>query len=223
MPPNRLSLIYITDIIRHRQHRLFLPFQVIVKKLTELEDGTNCLQKDAINESKMRFLGNISHELKHLLRWYPQLELILMSNYSLPTIQNSLREVHNRAAKWELLINELLDFLKYKENFSLRIKQQDIVLFTQEIYDSFVSYAELKNTFQFCVRPKERYAWFEVQLQRYSIISCRMLSSSLRKRNGRDKNNLIGFFCNYNFHRFRHRNPQRYDRTNSNVSSRWTP
>lgn len=30
----RLSLIYITDIIRHRQHRLFLPFQVIAKKLT---------------------------------------------------------------------------------------------------------------------------------------------------------------------------------------------
>ena len=32
VPP--VYLIYITDIIRHCQHRLFLPFQVIAKKLT---------------------------------------------------------------------------------------------------------------------------------------------------------------------------------------------
>ena len=118
----------------------------------------------------MRFLGNISHELKTPIALISgQLELILMSNYSLPTIQNSLREVHNRAAKMGALINELLDFLKYnKENFSLRIKQQDIVLFTQEIYDSFVSYAELKNIhFNFVFDQKSRYAWFdEVQLQK---------------------------------------------------------
>ncbi len=67
----------------------------------------------------MRFLGNISHELKTPIALISgQLELILMSNYSLSTIQNSLREVHNRAAKMGTLINELLDFLKYnKEKF----------------------------------------------------------------------------------------------------------
>lgn len=127
-------------------------------------------QKDAINESKMRFLGNISHELKTPIALISgQLELILMSNYSLPTIQNSLREVHNRATKMGTLINELLDFLKYnKENFSLRIKQQDIVLFTQEIYDSFISYAELKNIhFNFVFDQKSHYTWFdEIQLQK---------------------------------------------------------
>lgn len=42
------------------------------------------------------------------------------------------------------------------------------MLFTQEIYDSFVSYAELKNIhFNFVFDQKSRYAWFdEVQLQK---------------------------------------------------------
>ena len=147
----------------------FYRSKLLLRNSLELERRDK-LQKDAINESKMRFLGNISHELKTPIALISgQLELILMSNYSLPTIQNSLREVHNRAAKMGALINELLDFLKYnKENFSLRIKQQDIVLFTQEIYDSFVSYAELKNIhFNFVFDQKSRYAWFdEVQLQK---------------------------------------------------------
>ena len=147
----------------------FYRSKLLLSNSLELERRDK-LQKDAINESKMRFLGNISHELKTPIALISgQLELILMSNYSLPTIQNSLREVHNRAAKMGTLINELLDFLKYnKENFSLRIRHQDIVLFTQEIYDSFVNYAELKNIhFNFVFDQKSRYAWFdEVQLQK---------------------------------------------------------
>lgn len=147
----------------------FYRSKLLLRNSLELERRDK-LQKDAINESKMRFLENISHELKTPIALISgQLELILMSNYSLATIQNSLREVHNRAAKMGALINELLDFLKYnKENFTLRIKQQDIVLFTQEIYDSFVSYAELKNIhFNFVFDQKSQYTWFdEVQLQK---------------------------------------------------------
>ena len=133
----------------------------------------------------MRFLGNISHELKTPIALISgQLELILMSNYSLSTIQNSLREVHNRAAKMGTLINELLDFLKYnKENFTLTVKQQDIILFTQEIYDSFVSYAELKNihfNFVFDQKASAR-GLMKYNYKRFSITFYRMLSNSLRK------------------------------------------
>lgn len=107
-----------------------------------------------------------------------------MSNYSLSTIQNSLREVHNRAAKMGTLINELLDFLKYnKENFTLTVKQQDIILFTQEIYDSFVSYAELKNihfNFVFDQKASAR-GLMKYNYKRFSITFYRMLSNSLRK------------------------------------------
>ena len=133
----------------------------------------------------MRFLGNISHELKNTDRINIRTtELILMSNYSLSTIQNSLREVHNRAAKMGTLINELLDFLKYnKENFTLTVKQQDIILFTQEIYDSFVSYAELKNihfNFVFDQKASAR-GLMKYNYKRFSITFYRMLSNSLRK------------------------------------------
>lgn len=129
--------------------------------------------------------GNISHELKTPIALISgQLELILMSNYSLSTIQNSLREVHNRAAKMGTLINELLDFLKYnKENFTLTVKQQDIILFTQEIYDSFVSYAELKNIISILCSTKKASArgLMKYNYKRFSITFYRMLSNSLRK------------------------------------------
>lgn len=147
----------------------FYRSKLLLRNSLELERREK-LQKDAINESKMRFLGNISHELKTPIALISgQLELILLSNYSLPTIINSLREVHKRAAKMGALINELLDFLKYnKENFTLRVKKQDIIQFTQEIYNSFVSYAELKNIhFNLLFEQESLYIWFdEVQLQK---------------------------------------------------------
>lgn len=147
----------------------FYRSKLLLKNSLELERRDK-QQKDAINESKMRFLENISHELKTPIALISgQLELILMSNYSLATIKNSLREVHNRAARMGTLINELLDFLKYnKENFTLRVRQQDIIRFTQEIYNSFVSYAELKNIhFNFLFKQKKQCIWFdEVQLQK---------------------------------------------------------
>lgn len=147
----------------------FYRSKLLLRNSLELERRDK-QQKDAINESKMRFLENISHELKTPIALISgQLELILMSNYSLATIKNSLREVHNRAARMGTLINELLDFLKYnKENFTLKVRQQDIIRFTQEIYNSFVSYAELKNIhFNFLFKQKKQCIWFdEVQLQK---------------------------------------------------------
>lgn len=147
----------------------FYRSKLLLSNSLELERRDK-IQKDAINESKMRFLGNISHELKTPIALISgQLELILLSSYSLPTIMHSLREVHNRAARMGALINELLDFLKYnKENFTLKVKKQDIIRFTQEIYNSFASYAELKNIhFNFLFEHKSQYIWFdEVQLQK---------------------------------------------------------
>lgn len=143
--------------------------KLLLRSSLELERRDK-LQKAAINESKMRFLGNISHELKTPVALISgQLELILLSNNSLSNIQNSLREVHNRAAKMGHLINELLDFLKYnKENLTLRIKKQNLIQFTQEIYNSFVSYAELKNIhFSIAFEQGCQEVWFdEIQLQK---------------------------------------------------------
>ena len=148
---------------------LFYRSKLLLRNSLELERRDK-LQRDAINESKMRFLGNISHELKTPISLISgQLELILMSNNSLATIRNSLHEVHNRATKMGQLINELLDFLKSnKENLLLKVKQQDIVSFTQGIYNSFVSYAELRNIHFKCnFESGCQQVWFdEIQLQK---------------------------------------------------------
>lgn len=127
-------------------------------------------QKDAISESKMRFLGNISHELKTPVTLISgQLELMLMSENAPTGIQKNLREVHSRTSKMSLLINELLDFLKYnKETFKLRVAKKNIVYFTNEIIDSFMSYAELKRiNLTYRYEEDDIYAWFDdVQLQK---------------------------------------------------------
>jgi len=147
----------------------FYRSRLLLRNSLELERRDK-MQKDIINESKLRFLGNISHELKTPIALISgQLELIVMSNYSLTAIQQSLRDVHNRTAKMGTLVNELLDFIRYnKQDFSLKIRQQDIIPFTQEIYESFISYAELKNIrFNFVSEEKIRYVWFdEIQLQK---------------------------------------------------------
>ncbi len=158
-----LILTIITSIVYFYRSKLLLRASLEMERYEKQ-------QKDIINESKMRFLGNISHELKTPITLISgQLELLLMSNSISGTILNNIKEVHNRAYKMSKLINELLDFLKSNKEISkLKVEKNNIVSFTQEIYESFISYAKLKNiNFDFKCEFSEFYLWFDaVQMQK---------------------------------------------------------
>lgn len=123
----------------------FYQSRLMLRTSLELEHRDK-LQKEKINESKMRFFANISHELRTPLTLIiGQLELLLNKNIA-PAVQKNLTEIHIGASKMSKLINELLDFLKYNQGtLKLKVCKQDIIGFVKEECDTFSSYAKIKK------------------------------------------------------------------------------
>ena len=125
--------------------------------------------REQVNQSKLRFFTNISHELRTPLTLIiGQLELLL-SNKKTNNPQVRLNEIHRSASDMNELINELMDFQKHDQGmFKIRVKEQNIVEFVQDIYTSFNGYAELKEIeFSFNNTNNKILVWFDpIQLRK---------------------------------------------------------
>jgi signal transduction histidine kinase/ligand-binding sensor domain-containing protein/DNA-binding response OmpR family regulator len=104
-------------------------------------------QSEQINQSKLRFFTNISHEFRTPLTLIiGQLEMLMQSSKIAPVFYKSIVHVHNNAQKLNQLINELLDFRKQEQGFKkLKVSEYDIVEFMHEVYLSFQEYARFKQ------------------------------------------------------------------------------
>lgn len=125
---------------------------------------------EELNQTKLRFFTNISHEFRTLLTLIiVQIELLLQLNKLNPSIYNRLLKIYKNSRHMRDLVSELLDFRKQEQGFlKLRIEYLDIVAFTKEIYMSFYEYA-LKHSvnYKFEHMEEKLNLWFDpVQLQK---------------------------------------------------------
>ena len=102
---------------------------------------------ELVNQSKLKFFTNISHEFRTPLTLIMgQLEMLMQSSKIGPTIYNSIVNVHNNAMKMNLLISELLDFRKQEQGFKkLKVSEYDIVEYLREIFVSFQEFAKFRG------------------------------------------------------------------------------
>ena len=130
-------LIYFNKIYQNR----FKAKQAIL-----LEKEKN-IQSEKLNNNKLQFFTNISHEFRTPLTLIINpLEDILRSKNVSPEIHNKLKIVHKSSDRLSRLINELMDFNKLEFNkIFLQVKKIEVIAFTEEIISYFDEEAAARN------------------------------------------------------------------------------
>ncbi len=121
-------------------------------------------QNELLNQAKLKFFTNISHEFRTPLTLIlNHAELVLGTNNKSVNIQQHINKIRKNAILLKNLINELLDFRK-QENGKLKIRFQhlNIVEFTKEAFASFKEYAHIRNIRYTLDYPEETIlVWFD--------------------------------------------------------------
>jgi len=108
---------------------------------------TTLEQQEIATKSKFRFFTHISHEFRTPLTLViGQLEMLMQNNKFIPSIHKGMIAIYSQSVKMQNLIGQLLDFEKQSQgHFILRVREQDIIAFVDEIFLSFKSYANSRN------------------------------------------------------------------------------
>lgn len=134
-------------------------------------------QIEELNQSKLRFFTNISHEFRTPLTLIvSQLDLLIERNDIQPQVYNRLLGIYRNTQRMKRLITELLEFRKQEQGFvSLKYSKQNIYSFLDEIYFSFKEYARGKQiVFEYFNKDRSLEVWFDVvQLDKviYNLLS----------------------------------------------------
>ena len=126
-----------------------------------------------LNQAKLRFFTNISHEFRTPLTLIiGQIEALLQLNKLSPAMYNRMLRVYRNANHMRTLISELLDFRKQEQGYlKLKVECRDIIAFTKEIYMSFYEYALKEQiVYKFDAPEAPVQVWFDpVQMQKVII------------------------------------------------------
>lgn len=134
-------------------------------------------QLEAVNQSKLRFFTNISHEFRTPLTLIiGQLDMLLQTQDIRPGAYNRLLNIKRNANTMLHLISELLEFRKSEQGYlQIKVAQLDFVAFIYEIYLSFAEFATYRNIkLDFVCNDEKIMLWFDpVQMQKvfYNLIS----------------------------------------------------
>ena len=183
-------IIYVTAFIACV---FYYVYSKIAKRTLALSLEKERFEKQQIkqlNQEKLVFFTNVSHEFRTPLTLIISHIDILLQKYSLnPSIYNQITKIRKNAQQMNKLISELLEFRKLEQNYgTIQIKQQDIIVFLKEIYLSFVDYAQQRNiNYEFKLPELSVLCWFEPQLMEKVFFN--LLSNAFKYTS--DKGNII--------------------------------
>lgn len=124
---------------------------------------------EELNQIKLRFFTNISHEFRTPLTLIlGQIEVLMQMDLG-TTIYNRILRIYKNAWHMRNLISELLDFRKQEQGYlKLKVEEQNLVAFTRQIYMCFYEYAQKKEiTYRFDYVEETISVWFDSkQLQK---------------------------------------------------------
>lgn len=155
------GVMYLIVTVKARQAKLTASLEFERKENIRIEE---------LNQTKLRFFTNISHEFRTPLTLIiSQIELLLQSDKIEPPLYNRIRKIYKNAWHMRNLISELLDFRKQEQGYlKLKVECKDLVGFTREIYMCFYEYAQKKHIAYRLDSTEERVeTWFDpVQMQK---------------------------------------------------------
>ncbi|MBQ8674395.1 MAG: response regulator [Bacteroides sp.] len=151
------SLLYV--IISFYKNRLRLQAALEYER-KHIEDIEN------LNQHKLRFFTNISHEFRTPLTLITsQIELLLQVKSFVPAIYNRLLNAYKSSLQLQSLINELLDFRKQEQgHMKIKASEYNIVDFLHENYLLFQEYAHSKQIgLSFHTSDEEIKVWYDAK------------------------------------------------------------
>jgi len=102
---------------------------------------------EEINQMKLKFFTNISHEFRSPLTLIlGPLEKILHSETLEDSVKNQLKVIYRNASRLLRLINQLVEFRKIETgNLRLKVSQDDLVSFLKEIGGAFQEFVSMHH------------------------------------------------------------------------------
>lgn len=119
---------------------------------------------EELNQDKLRFFTNISHEFRTPLTLITsQLEYLLQSANIQQNVYSRILNILKNADKMKKLINELLDFRKQEQGFvKMKVSYLNIIQFIHEIYLPFKEYAHTRHIdLVFVHKEEEIFIWID--------------------------------------------------------------
>ena len=116
---------------------LFHSYKNRIRLQTELEYERKHLEEvEKMNQYKLRFFTNISHEFRTPLSVIiGQIDSLLQVRPCLPFVYKRLLSIYNSGIQLQTLINELLDFQKQESGYmKIRVRHGDMVAFLKESF-----------------------------------------------------------------------------------------
>ncbi len=120
--------------------------QLLLKTSLEYEKKEKAHIKQ-VNQSKLKFFTNISHEFRTPLTLIGgQIDMILQMHNIPSNVYNKILKIKRNTNNMKQLVDELLEFRKSEQGFlNIQVKEQDFYEFIQEIFHSFYDYSKFKN------------------------------------------------------------------------------
>lgn len=126
---------------------LYEIYQILILRSSLKLEKEQKKQIEELNQAKLRFFTNISHEFKTPLTLiFSQVEIMLQSKSLSPKLYNRLLSIWRNATRMNKLIAELMDFRKQEQGFlKLHVSYNNIVSLVNEISLSFKEYADTRK------------------------------------------------------------------------------
>lgn len=153
---------------------LILIFGVLIVNLIRKK------RNEQINESKLQFFINISHEIRSPLTLIiSPMEKLLKSNFDTETMQ-TLQNMHRNANRILGLVNQLLDIRKLdKGQMKLRFSKTDMVGFIKELFDVF-EYQSVRRNIQFTFQHQDDNLEVWIDRNNFDKILMNILSNAFK-------------------------------------------
>lgn len=119
---------------------------------------------EKLNEAKLRFFTNISHEFRTPLTLIiGQLESLMQMPQVSPSVYSKVLLVYQNSVQLKELVSELLDFRKQKlGEMKLKVSRANLVDFLNETFLLFRPYAENRHVrFEFSPQREDIEVWFD--------------------------------------------------------------
>ena len=142
---------------------------------------------ELLNQSKLRFFTNISHEFRTPLTLIiSQIETLLQVQNFTPTIYNKVLSVYKNSIQLRELITELLDFRKQEQgHMKIKVSTHNIVDFLYENYLLFLEYASTRQVNLNFKKEQDRLdVWYD-QKQLQKVIN-NLLSNAMKHTKAED-------------------------------------
>ena len=142
---------------------------------------------EALNQSKLHFFTNISHEFRTPLTLIvAQVETLLQLQNFTPAIYNKILSIYKNSIQLRELITELLDFRKQEQgHMKIKVSPHNIVNFLYENYLLFLEYASTKQiNFKFEKKTDNLEVWYD-QKQMQKVIN-NLLSNAIKHTKAED-------------------------------------